>query len=128
MTAEPTPEEGRGDGPIASIEVTDEARAVIESIAADIGEAVVVELNDGCCDGMGPLAVRESMVGHNDVRIGVDGSVEVYTPPNRAEPRRGYEIVVDVVDAVGGEGAFSLEVPRGVRLVAEERRTDAAEG
>jgi uncharacterized protein (DUF779 family) len=114
--------------PTAVVEVTDEARAVIESIEADLDEAVVVELNDGCCDGMGPLAVRESMVGHNDVRIGSAAGVDVYTPPNRAELRRGYEIVVDVVDAVGGEGAFSLEVPRGVRLIAEERRPAREDG
>jgi uncharacterized protein (DUF779 family) len=113
------------DDPIATVEVTADARAVIESIEADLDERVVVELNDGCCDGMGPLAIRESMAGHNDVRIGSDGGVDVYTPPNRAAARRNYTVVIDVVDAVGGEGAFSLEVPRGVRLVAEERRSEA---
>jgi uncharacterized protein (DUF779 family) len=103
------------------ISVTRAARTVLAEIEADIGEPVAVVLNDGCCDGMGPVAIREAMLGHDDVKLGADGGVAVYAPANRVEVREGWAVAVDVEERTG-VGSFSLEVPRGYRLTTTEKR------
>lgn len=106
---------------VASLSVSEEARSVLYAIADERDGSVIIVLNDGCCDGMGPVAIDETMVGSRDVLIGSVDGIDVYVPESRAASREGYAITVDIRDAEG-VGSFSLEVPHGYRLIAEERR------
>ncbi|MCH7661682.1 MAG: DUF779 domain-containing protein [Euryarchaeota archaeon] len=106
---------------VASLAISDEARSVLRAIADDRDGSVAVVLNDGCCDGMGPVAIDEAMVGSRDVRLGSADGIDVYVPESRAASREGYAIAIDI-DEREGVGSFSLEVPRGYRLTADEQR------
>lgn len=68
--------------PAGSLTITDRAQSVLQSLERNRNESVAIELNDGCCDGMGPVALDASMVGTNDIRIGSDGGFVVYTIPD----------------------------------------------
>ncbi len=103
----------------ASLTITDRAQSVLRSLEDDRDEPVAIVLNDGCCDGMGPVALDASMVGANDVRIGSDGGIGVYAPRTKASLREGYNVIIDVTEATG-VGSFSLEVPLGYRFTADE--------
>jgi uncharacterized protein (DUF779 family) len=105
------------------VTVTPRAASVLEAVEADVGEAVAVVLNDGCCDGMGPVAIRTAMLGHDDVKLGEDAGIPVYAPANRVEVREGWDVTVDVEER-SGSGSFSLEVPRGYRLTSAETRAE----
>lgn len=107
--------------PVASLTITDRAQSVLRSLEKDRGEPIAIVLNDGCCDGMGPVALDASMVSTNDVRIGSDGGIDVYAPRTRVSLREEYTIIIDVSEAKGA-GSFSLEVPLGYRLTAAEFR------
>ena len=101
------------------VSISERAGTILARIAREKNVDVVVVLNDGCCDGMGPVAIPESSLGVNDVRIGKDEGIEVYTPRTRAALREGYAVEIDV-HAADDVGAFSLEVPFGHRLTARE--------
>lgn len=103
-----------------SVALTDCAQSVLRSLEADHEEPIAIILNDGCCDGMGPVVTTMSMVGVNDRLLGTDGEIEVYVPPNRRAIRDGYEIQIDATK-MEGVGSFSLEVPYGYRLMADEQ-------
>lgn len=108
-------------GAVGTISSTERAKAVLNEIRADRDEEVAIILNDGCCDGMGPVLVASEMVGINDVRIGAIDDVDVFVPSIRAQSRDGYDLLFDANDAKG-VGSFSLEVPYGYRLTVKERR------
>lgn len=104
-----------------SIEITARACRLLAELERERKSDVVLMLNDGCCDGMGPVAVEADTVGINDVLVGEASGVEVYAPAIREDTRTGYELTIDAVEAEG-VGSFSLEVPLGYRLTVEERR------
>lgn len=106
---------------VGTISSTGRAQAVLGEIAADQDDEVAIILNDGCCDGMGPVLVTRGMVGVNDVRIGAINDIDVFVPSIRAQSRKGYDLLLDVSDAKGA-GSFSLEVPYGYRLTIKEQR------
>lgn len=103
------------------ITITETATEALENVAAEIGEPPAVVLNGGCCDGMGPVVIEQEYVGVSEEQIGTVGEFDVYTVPNRAELRSGYELTIDSKTA-SGVGSFSLEVPLGYRLTVEEER------
>ncbi|KYH24559.1 hypothetical protein HAPAU_35420 [Halalkalicoccus paucihalophilus] len=104
-----------------SIEITDRARRVLTEIERERESNVALVLNDGCCDGMGPVAVEADTVGVSDVLIGETRDIKVYAPLIRENARTGYELAIDVVESEG-VGSFSLEVSLGYRLTVVERR------
>jgi uncharacterized protein (DUF779 family) len=105
------------------VSVTEAVQAVLADIEDDLGESVAVVLNDGCCDGMGPVAIRTAMLGHDDVKLGEDRGISVYAPANRVDVRDGWDVTVDVEER-SGSGSFSLEVPRGYRLTSSETMSE----
>jgi uncharacterized protein (DUF779 family) len=104
----------------ARVDISDEARGVLEALRAEHGE-LMFHQSGGCCDGSSPMCYprREFRVGQRDVLLGLVAGCPFYIGAAQFEYWEHTHLTIDVVPGRGG--GFSLEAPRGVRFVTRSR-------
>lgn len=111
---------------IERVSVTDEARAVIETLRQKHGD-LMFHQSGGCCDGSAPMcfAKGDFIVGSRDLCLGEIEGCKFYMAADQFEYYKNSHIVVDV--AKGRGSSFSLEIPLGLRFMAVSRLFTEAE-
>ncbi|MBE9539222.1 MAG: DUF779 domain-containing protein [Proteobacteria bacterium] len=102
------------------VDITDEAKAVIDQIRGDVGP-LMFHQSGGCCDGSSPMcfAVGDFLIGQHDVKLGAIHDCGFYMSGDQFELWKNTHLTVDVVPGRGA--SFSLEIPLGVRFVVKSR-------
>jgi len=102
------------------VEITDEARAVIDRLRAEHGE-LLFHQSGGCCDGSSPMCypLGEFRVGGSDVLLGRIHGCPFYMARDQFELWQNTHLTVDTVKGRGA--SFSLEIPLGLRFVIHSR-------
>ena len=105
---------------IERVQVTDEARQLIDSLRKEHGE-LMFHQSGGCCDGSSPMCYPkgEFRVGGRDVLLGQIAGCAFYMGADQFEYWKHTQLTIDVVPGRGG--GFSLEAPRGVRFLVRSR-------
>jgi uncharacterized protein len=105
---------------VARVEISDEARDVVEALRAEHG-ALLFHQSGGCCDGSSPMCYpqREFRVGQRDVLLGTIAGCPFYIGAAQFEYWEHTHLTIDVVPGRGS--GFSLEAPRGVRFITRSR-------
>ena len=104
----------------ARVEVTDEARLVIDQLREKHGP-LMFHQSGGCCDGSSPMCFQEGefRVGASDVLIGEIHGCNFYISRSQFEHWQDTHLTLDVTHGRGA--SFSLEIPLGVRFVTKSR-------
>jgi uncharacterized protein (DUF779 family) len=104
----------------ARVEVTDEARLVIDQLREKHGP-LMFHQSGGCCDGSSPMCFQEGefRVGASDVLIGEIHGCSFYISRSQFEHWQDTQLTIDVTPGRGA--SFSLEIPLGVRFVTKSR-------
>lgn len=104
----------------ARVEVTDEARLVIDQLREKHGP-LMFHQSGGCCDGSSPMCFQEGefRVGASDVLIGEIHGCNFYISRSQFEHWQDTQLTIDVTPGRGA--SFSLEIPLGVRFVTKSR-------
>ena len=102
------------------VDISDEARSVLEALRAEHGE-LMFHQSGGCCDGSSPMCYprREFRVGQRDVLLGLIAGCPFYIGAAQFEYWEHTHLTIDVVPGRGS--GFSVEAPRGVRFVTRSR-------
>lgn len=111
--------------PVPRVSATPAARALLESLMREHGP-LLLHQSGGCCDGSAPMCYPrgEFRVGDGDVFLGRIDDTPVYIGGQQFEYWQHTHLTIDVVPGRGS--GFSLEAPRGVRLLTRSRLyTDA---
>lgn len=105
---------------IPRVNVTDEAKKVIEQIRQKHGE-LMFHQSGGCCDGSSPMCFEKGdfLVGAADVWLGQIDSCDFWMAKDQFEFFKHTELTIDVVPGRGA--SFSLEIPLGLRFVTKSR-------
>jgi uncharacterized protein (DUF779 family) len=102
------------------VDISDEARAVIDRLRADHGE-LMFHQSGGCCDGSSPMCypLGEFRVGASDVLLGRIHGCPFYMARDQFELWQNTHLTVDVVKGRGA--SFSVEIPLGLRFFIHSR-------
>jgi len=102
------------------VDVTDEAKRVIEKLRAEHGE-LMFHQSGGCCDGSSPMcfAIGDLKIGANDVRLGTIHGCPFYMAGDQFEYWKNTHLTIDVTEGRGS--SFSLEIPMGLRFITHSR-------
>ena len=102
------------------VDISDEARAVIDRLREDHGE-LMFHQSGGCCDGSSPMCypLGEFRVGASDVLLGRIHGCPFYMARDQFELWQNTHLTVDVVKGRGA--SFSVEIPLGLRFVIHSR-------
>jgi uncharacterized protein len=105
---------------VSRVAATPEAEALLRDLAAEHGP-LLLHQSGGCCDGSAPMCYPrdEFRVGQRDVYLGVVADTPIYIGGQQFEYWQHTHLTIDVVPGRGG--GFSLEAPRGVRLLTRSR-------
>jgi len=105
---------------IARVDVTDEARRVIDRLRETHG-SLMFHQSGGCCDGSSPMCFQdgEFRVGASDVLIGEIHDCPFYISRSQFQLWQDTHLTIDVTPGRGA--SFSLEIPLGVRFVTKSR-------
>jgi uncharacterized protein (DUF779 family) len=105
---------------VERVEVTDEARKVIDALTTENGP-LLFHQSGGCCDGSAPMCYpqKEFRVGSRDVLLGTVAGAPFFIGGAQYEYWAHTHLTVDVVPGRGS--GFSLESPRGVRFLTRSR-------
>ncbi|MBK1783322.1 DUF779 domain-containing protein [Prauserella cavernicola] len=112
--------------PANRVDVTDDAAALLRTLAADHGP-LMFHQSGGCCDGSAPMCypAGEFRTGGSDVHLGdlevagVPQPVPVWMSAAQFEYWKHTHLTIDVVPGRGS--GFSLEAPEGVRFLIRSR-------
>jgi uncharacterized protein (DUF779 family) len=110
---------------VSRVTATSAARALLASLVQEHGP-VLLHQSGGCCDGSAPMCYprHEFRVCDGDVFLGRIDDTPVYIGGQQYEYWQHTHLTIDVVPGRGS--GFSLEAPRGVRLLTRSRLyTDA---
>ena len=110
---------------VRRVDLTEAAASLLRELTEDNGP-LMIHQSGGCCDGSSPMCfpLGEFITGDGDVRlgslqIGVERRVEVWMSRPQFAYWKHTHLTIDVVP---GRGAgFSLEAPRGVRVLIRSR-------
>jgi uncharacterized protein (DUF779 family) len=102
------------------VDVTDQAREVIDRLKTDHGD-LMFHQSGGCCDGSSPMCypLGEFRVGGSDVLLGQIHGCPFYMARDQFELWQNTHLTVDVVPGRGA--SFSAEIPLGLRFVIHSR-------
>ena len=106
--------------PLERVCATAAAAALLRELQAEHGP-LLIHQSGGCCDGSAPMVypIGEFLVGQRDVLLGRVEGCPWYIGGAQFERWQHTQLTLDVVP---GRGAgFSLESPRGVRLLIRSR-------
>lgn len=117
---------------IERIDVTDEAKALIQTLAQKHGDLMFYQAG-GCCEGTQPQCFEKGgfFPRMNDVMIGLVEGFEFWIDRDLFEYWKYAHFTLDVLDGFG-PGGFSLETPLGktfkvhYRLFSENELNDLA--
>ena len=106
--------------PYQRIDITNDARALIDQIKADHGE-LMFHQSGGCCDGSTPMcfAKGEFKTGPSDVRLGEVYGCEFFMSASQFEYWKHTHLTLDCTEGRGS--SFSLDIPYGKRFVIKSR-------
>jgi uncharacterized protein (DUF779 family) len=107
------------------VSATPAAVALLTELSAEHGP-LLLHQSGGCCDGSAPMCYprQEFRIGDGDVQLGWVADTPVYIGGQQFEYWQHTHLTIDVVPGRGS--GFSLEAPRGVRLLTRSRLfTDA---
>ena len=110
---------------MSRVSATPAARALLRELTAEHGP-LLLHQSGGCCDGSAPMCYpqHEFRIGDGDVCLGWLDGTPVYIGGQQYEYWQHTHLTIDVVPGRGS--GFSLEAPRGVRLLTRSRLfTDA---
>jgi uncharacterized protein (DUF779 family) len=105
---------------VARVLVTPQAAALLRELRDEHGP-LMIHQSGGCCDGSAPMCYprAEFHIGQRDVLLGEIEECPVYIGGAQFELWKHTQLIIDVVP---GRGAgFSLESPKGVRLLTRSR-------
>lgn len=108
---------------IKRVEVTQEAKEVIEMLKKEYGE-LVFNQSGGCCDGTAPMCYEKSdfYVPSRNVKLGEICDCEFFIDSEQFEYFRHSQIIVDVKKEQGAFGnSFSLEIDHGYQFITKSR-------
>jgi len=102
------------------VDVTDKAKAVIDTLRAEHGE-LIFHQSGGCCDGSAPMCFvkGDMLLGSRDIKIGEIHGCPYYMSEDQFEYSKHTHTTIDVTEGRGS--SFSLEIPLGVRFIAISR-------
>lgn len=102
------------------VDITEQARAVIDRLRGEHGE-LMFHQSGGCCDGSSPMCypLGEFRVGGSDVLLGRIHGCPFYMARDQFELWQNTHLTVDVVKGRGA--SFSVEIPLGLRFVIHSR-------
>jgi len=102
------------------IDLTEEAKALIDQIKADHGE-LMFHQSGGCCDGSTPMCFPkgEFKTGPSDVRLGEVHGCEFFMSASQFEYWKHTHLTLDCTDGRGS--SFSLDIPYGKRFLIKSR-------
>jgi uncharacterized protein len=105
---------------VSRVTATPEAETLLRELAAEHGP-LMLHQSGGCCDGSAPMCYprHEFRVGQRDVYLGLVAGVPMYIGGQQFEYWQHTHLTIDVVPGRGS--GFSLEAPRGVRLLTRSR-------
>ncbi|MFN3596972.1 MAG: DUF779 domain-containing protein [Rubricoccaceae bacterium] len=106
--------------PVPRVLVTDEAKALIDSLREEHGP-LMFHQSGGCCDGSQPMCYAQGdfRLGRSDVKLGEIHGCPFYMARDQFAYWQHTQLTVDVRPGRGS--SFSLEIPRGVRFLIESR-------
>jgi len=108
---------------VKRVEVTQEAKEVIEMLKKEYGE-LVFNQSGGCCDGTAPMCYEKSdfYVPSRNVKLGEICICEFFIDSEQFEYFRHSQIIVDVKKEQGAFGnSFSLEIDHGYQFITKSR-------
>lgn len=108
---------------VKRVEVTQEAKEVIEMLKKEYGE-LVFNQSGGCCDGTAPMCYEKSdfYVPSRNVKLGEICGCEFFIDSEQFEYFRHSQIIVDVKKEQGAFGnSFSLEIDHGYQFITKSR-------
>ncbi|WP_417328059.1 DUF779 domain-containing protein [Halarcobacter sp.] len=108
---------------VKRVEVTQEAKEVIEMLKKEHGE-LVFNQSGGCCDGTAPMCYEKSdfYVPSRNVKLGKICGCEFFIDSEQFEYFRHSQIIVDVKKEQGAFGnSFSLEIDHGYQFITKSR-------
>ena len=102
------------------VSATPEALALIAMLSNRNGP-LLFHQSGGCCDGSAPMCypAGEFRIGGQDVQLGEIGGMPFYMSASQFEYWQHTHLIIDVVKGRGS--GFSLEAPKGVRLITRSR-------
>lgn len=102
------------------VNVSDEAKAIIEQLQAQHGE-LIFHQSGGCCDGSSPMcfAKDEFFIDDSDILLGTVAGCPFYMASFQYEYWKYTHLTLDVTKGRGA--SFSLEIPLGLRFVIKSR-------
>jgi len=111
---------------VSRVSATPAAQALLAQLEQEHGP-LLLHQSGGCCDGSAPMCYPrgEFRVGDGDVFLGRLDDTPVYIGGQQFEYWQHTHLMIDVVPGRGS--GFSLEAPRGVRLLTRSRLFTEAE-
>jgi uncharacterized protein (DUF779 family) len=105
---------------VARIQMTDAARALVETLKQQFGE-LLFHQSGGCCDGSQPMCFEKGdfIIGASDVCLGEIAGCEFWMAKDQFEYWQYTELTIDIT--VGRGSSFSLEIPMGYRFIVHSR-------
>ncbi|MEI9950707.1 MAG: DUF779 domain-containing protein [Pseudomonadota bacterium] len=105
---------------VQRVEVTEAAEVLLRELVQEHGP-LLLHQSGGCCDGSAPMCFPrgEFRIGQRDVLLGVIAGCPFYMGADQFEYWKHTQLTIDVVKGRGS--GFSLEAPRGVRLMVRSR-------
>ncbi|CAH1001730.1 hypothetical protein LEM8419_02636 [Neolewinella maritima] len=112
---------------MAKVDITDAARAVIDTLRTEHGP-LIFHQSGGCCDGSSPMCFPEGELyldDTNDVLLGEVHGCPFYMSTFQYDYWKHTHLTLDVVEGRGA--SFSAEIPLGLRFVIDSRILEAGE-
>ncbi len=105
---------------VQRVEVTEAAQVLLRELVQEHGP-LLLHQSGGCCDGSAPMCFPrgEFRIGQRDVLLGAIAGCPFYMGADQFEYWKHTQLTIDVVKGRGS--GFSLEAPRGVRLLVRSR-------
>ncbi len=108
---------------VKRVDVTQEAKEVIEMLKKEYGE-LVFNQSGGCCDGTAPMCYKKGdfYVPSRNIKMGEICACEFFIDKDQFEYFKYSQIIVDVrkEDAAFGN-SFSLEIDHGYQFLTKSR-------
>lgn len=105
---------------VERISITEEAKTIIDKLKEKNGE-LIFHQSGGCCDGSAPMcfAVGDFIIGTRDLMLGEINGCKFYMASDQFEYYKNMHLTIGIVKGRGS--SFSLEIPLGIRFIANSR-------
>lgn len=105
---------------VERVDATEEAKKVIDQLREKHGD-LIFHMSGGCCDGSAPMCFEKGdfLIGSRDVYLGDVHGCPFHMASDQFEYYKYMHITVGVTQGRGS--SFSLEIPLGLRFIAEYR-------